>query len=99
MEEIPISVFRAKCCEILERVRKTRRFVRVTRYGKPFVDVLPPTEKSVRTIAPREIPRTAGESAELQDDAARIKKRKTWTTKKKRSAGTPSSSSSSFTPP
>jgi prevent-host-death family protein len=44
MKEIAISEFRAKCFAILERVRKTRRPIRVTRYGKPFADISPPSQ-------------------------------------------------------
>jgi prevent-host-death family protein len=42
MEEIAISKFKATCLAILERVRKTRRPVRVTRFGKPVAEVVPP---------------------------------------------------------
>jgi prevent-host-death family protein len=63
MKEIPISVLRAKCCEILERVRKTRLPLLVTRYGRPFVEVLPPASRVVRKSAPREI--MAAESRKL----------------------------------
>jgi prevent-host-death family protein len=43
MKEIAISVFKAKCLAILEEVRKTRRPVRVTRFGKPVAEVVPPS--------------------------------------------------------
>jgi prevent-host-death family protein len=43
MEEVAISVFKAKCLGILEEVRKTRKPIRVTRFGKPIAEVLPPT--------------------------------------------------------
>lgn len=49
MKEIGISEFRARCCAIIERVRKTRRPIRVTRFGKPFVEILPPTRKKSAT--------------------------------------------------
>lgn len=42
MEEIAISKFKATCLAVLERVRKTHRPVRVTRFGKPIADVVPP---------------------------------------------------------
>jgi prevent-host-death family protein len=42
MEEIAISKFKATCLEVLERVRKTRRPVLVTRFGKPVAEVVPP---------------------------------------------------------
>jgi prevent-host-death family protein len=43
MKEIAISVFKAKCLGILEEVRKTRRPIRVTRFGKPVAEVIPPS--------------------------------------------------------
>jgi len=41
MEEIAISKFKASCLSILERVRKTRKPVLITRFGEP-VEVVPP---------------------------------------------------------
>jgi prevent-host-death family protein len=41
MEEISISVFKAKCLALLEQVRKTRKPIRITRHGKPVADVVP----------------------------------------------------------
>ena len=41
MKEIAISEFKAKCLGILEEVRKTRRPVRVTRFGEPVAEVVP----------------------------------------------------------
>jgi prevent-host-death family protein len=41
MEEIAISEFKAKCLAILERVRKTKTSIRVTRHGKPLAEVVP----------------------------------------------------------
>jgi prevent-host-death family protein len=41
MKEIAISEFKAKCLGILEEVRKTRKPVRVTRFGKPVAEVIP----------------------------------------------------------
>lgn len=43
MKEIAISEFKAKCLGILEEVRKTRRPIRVTRFGKAVAEVVPPT--------------------------------------------------------
>lgn len=42
MKEIAISKFKATCLAVLEDVRRTRRPVRVTRFGKPVADVVPP---------------------------------------------------------
>jgi antitoxin (DNA-binding transcriptional repressor) of toxin-antitoxin stability system len=43
MEEIAISKFKATCLAVLERVRRTNQAVRVTRFGKPIADILPPS--------------------------------------------------------
>ena len=45
MKEIAISVFKAKCLGILEEVRKTRKPIRITRFGDPVSEVVPPTPK------------------------------------------------------
>ena len=44
MERIAISEFKATCCAVLERVRKTRLPVLVTRRGEPVPQVMPPPE-------------------------------------------------------
>lgn len=38
---MPISKFKATCLSVLERVRRTGRPLRVTRFGKPIADVVP----------------------------------------------------------
>ena len=43
MEEIAISKFKAKCLALLEQVRLTRKPIRVTRFGKPIAEVIPPS--------------------------------------------------------
>ena len=43
MKEIAISEFKARCLGILEEVRKTRKPIRVTRFGAPVAEVIPPT--------------------------------------------------------
>lgn len=43
MEEIAVSKFKATCLSVLERVRKTRQPVRVTRFGVPLAEVAPPS--------------------------------------------------------
>jgi prevent-host-death family protein len=42
MEEIAISEFKAKCLALLKRVQKTKTPIRVTRFGKPIAEVIPP---------------------------------------------------------
>ena len=43
MEEIAISEFKAKCLALLEQVRKTKKPIRVPRFGKPVAEVVPPS--------------------------------------------------------
>lgn len=48
MEEVAISEFKAKCLAMLERVRKTRKPIRVTRFGKPVAEIGPPSPAGER---------------------------------------------------
>lgn len=50
MESMPISKFKATCLATLERVRRTGRPLRVTRFGKPVADIVPPAADSAQTI-------------------------------------------------
>ena len=43
MQEVAISEFKAKCLALLEQVRKTKRPIRITRFGKPVAEVVPPS--------------------------------------------------------
>ncbi len=43
MREIPISKFKATCLAVLEEVRRTRTPLRVTRFGRPIAEVVPPS--------------------------------------------------------
>ncbi len=40
---VPVSKFKAQCLAMLEEVRRTGKPLRVTRFGKPLVDVVPPS--------------------------------------------------------
>ncbi len=42
MQEIAISKFKATCLAVLERVRRTRMPVRVTRFGQPVAEIQAP---------------------------------------------------------
>jgi len=42
MEEIAISKFKATCLSVLEQVRKTKKPILVTRFGKPIAEIGPP---------------------------------------------------------
>ena len=41
MDTMAISKFKATCLATLERVRRTGRPLRVTRFGKPIADIVP----------------------------------------------------------
>ena len=47
MQEVAISEFKAKCLALLEEVCKTKKPIRVTRFGKPIADVIPPAPVEV----------------------------------------------------
>jgi prevent-host-death family protein len=46
MQEIAISKFKATCLAVLEDVRRTRRPIRITRFGKPVAEVVPATVRT-----------------------------------------------------
>ena len=46
MEEVAISEFKAKCLALLERVRRTKEPLRITRFGKPVAEVVPPSPEA-----------------------------------------------------
>ena len=41
MREVAISEFKAKCLALIEQVQKTKKPIRVTRFGKPMAEVVP----------------------------------------------------------
>jgi len=41
MKEIAISEFRAKCTAVLLRVQKTKKPIRITRFGKVVAEITP----------------------------------------------------------
>jgi prevent-host-death family protein len=47
MQEIAIAEFKAKCLSLLQQVSKTKQAIRVTRFGKPVADIVPPAETQV----------------------------------------------------
>jgi prevent-host-death family protein len=47
MESMPISKFKATCLAALERVRRTGKPLRITRFGKPVADIVPPAPQAV----------------------------------------------------
>lgn len=47
MKDIAASEFKAKCLSILDEVQKTKRSVRITKFGKPVAELnpIPPVER------------------------------------------------------
>jgi prevent-host-death family protein len=43
MKEVAISEFKAKCLGLIDEVQKTKKPIRVTRFGKPVAEVVPPS--------------------------------------------------------
>ena len=50
MREIAISKFKATCLAVLDDVRRTRKPVRVTRFGQPMADIVPPADAPKQRI-------------------------------------------------
>jgi prevent-host-death family protein len=42
VQQVAISEFKAKCLALLDQVCKTKRPIRITRFGKPVAEVIPP---------------------------------------------------------
>jgi prevent-host-death family protein len=49
MKEIPISEFKAKCLALVEQVRKTKKPIRITKFGEPVAEVVPTSPCKDRT--------------------------------------------------
>ena len=41
MKEVGVSEFKSRCLELLGQVQRTRKPIRITRFGKPIADVIP----------------------------------------------------------
>jgi len=48
MKEVAISAFKAKCLALLEQVRQTKKPLRVTRFGKPVAEIVPPSQDAAQ---------------------------------------------------
>ena len=46
MREVAISEFKAKCLALLDQVQKTKKPIRITRFGKPVAEVIPSSPSS-----------------------------------------------------
>jgi prevent-host-death family protein len=75
MESIAISEFKATCLAVLERVRRTKKPVLITRFGQPVAEVVPPS------VPPRPkswIGSMAGTGKIVGDIVSPISKRRDW---------------------
>ncbi len=43
MQQMAISKFKAQCLAVLEQVRRGRKAILITRFGRPVAEVVPPT--------------------------------------------------------
>jgi len=43
METIAISKFKATCLAVVKRVKRTGKPIRITKFGKPVAEIVPPT--------------------------------------------------------
>jgi prevent-host-death family protein len=48
MRSMPISKFKATCLAVLEQVRRTGHPLRITRFGRPVADIVPPAPDAER---------------------------------------------------
>ena len=50
MEEIAISKFKATCLAVIKRVKRTRKPIRVTRFGEALVEIVPASVSTKRQL-------------------------------------------------
>ena len=48
MKEIAVSEFKAKCLGLIEEVRKTRKPIRLTKFGEPVAELIPTSPDKAR---------------------------------------------------
>ena len=75
MKEVAISAFKAKCLGMLEEVRKTRQPIRVTRFGKPVAEIVPPSPPKSKG---RRLGSMAGTGRILGDIVGSISPKSEW---------------------
>lgn len=46
MDEIAITQFKATCLSVMQKVKKTGKPIRVTRFGKPVADIVPSLDET-----------------------------------------------------
>jgi len=74
METMAISKFKATCLAVLARVRRTGRPLRITRFGKPVADIVPPAPEP----APNEWLGALTGTAEIRGDIVRMDSLAKW---------------------
>jgi prevent-host-death family protein len=75
METIAISKFKATCLGVLERVRRTKKPVLITRFGEPVAEVVPP---SVPERPPKWVGSLAGTGRIAGDIVAPAAEERDW---------------------
>ena len=50
MKEVAISEFKAKCLAIVDQVQKTKRPIRITKFGKPVAELVPAAPKPPKDL-------------------------------------------------
>jgi len=50
MREIAISKFKATCLAVVEDVQRTRKPIRITRFGKPVAELVPSVDKPTKRV-------------------------------------------------
>jgi prevent-host-death family protein len=74
METMAISKFKATCLAVLARVRRTGRPLRITRFGKPVADIVPPAPEP----APDEWLGALRGTAEIRGDIIKVGSLTKW---------------------
>ena len=74
MEEMPISIFKATCLEVLKRVRETGKPILVTRFGHPVAEIVAPGA----LLAPRKLGGMVGTAEIIGDIVGPISHDSDW---------------------
>ncbi|MGA8274008.1 MAG: type II toxin-antitoxin system Phd/YefM family antitoxin [Candidatus Sulfotelmatobacter sp.] len=49
MKQVAISEFKAKCLSLCQQVQKTKKPIRITRFGKPIAELVPASPDAPKT--------------------------------------------------
>jgi prevent-host-death family protein len=75
MESMAISEFKATCLAVLERVRRTKKPLLITRFGEPVAEVVPP---SAPARPKSRMGSMAGTGKILGDIVSPVSKKRDW---------------------